>query len=164
MDFSNINELLSIFSKYVTNPNNSNNSQEQNFQLQNSTTSSNSFPEPLNIIQDNVLNSKVHTQDINNKSFTQTNNQNTSISPNNEIIQNSPANPLFELTKFINGDTIKLIQKFLPMINNLKGNNILSNLTGLFQSNKKNNTNPINVVSNNNEIKDIESLIRIDTN
>jgi len=149
MDFSNINELLSIFSKYVTNPNNSNNSQEQNSQSQNSTTYSKSFPEPLNIIQDNVLNNKVYTQDINNK---------------NETIQNSPVNPLFELTKFINGDTIKLIQQFLPIINNLKGNNILSNLTGLFQSNKKNNTNPINVVSNNIEIEDIESLIRIDTN
>ena len=171
MDFSNISELISTISKNINNSQSSNianpitSTEEQNtLQQQSNKLYSNSFPEPLNISQNNVLDNKIHTQnkvDNNQQTFNNALNFKEQIQQQNN---SNFSNPLSELIKFLNPDTIKLIQQFLPMLNNFKGTNLLSSFTNLIQGNKKNNINPINVVSNKNEINDIEALIRIDSN
>lgn len=172
MDFSNLQELFSLFTKYFNNTSNTNNqnpiSNTNNVditQKQNNKAISNSFPEPLNITQDNVLDSKLHTQNTNieyTNNINKINEQEKTLKQLNNYSNFS--NPILEITKFLNADTLKLIQQFIPMLNNLKGNNIFNNLTNLMNGNKKNNTDTVNVVTNKNEINDIESLIRIDTN
>lgn len=176
MDFSNISDLITNISKYFnntgTNQTNNSNTSFENLKNINETTNNittSSFPEPLNISQDVVLNNNKNIQNKQQNNYTSQNNlqyNNNQIPPlklQNQSTQQI-SNPFNELSKLINPDTIKLIQQFLPMLNNLKNNNVLSGFTSFLQGNKKNNTNEINVVSNKSEIDDIESLIRIDIN
>lgn len=176
MDFSNISDLITTISKYFNNTginqtNNSNTSFEnlKNINQTSNNINTSSFPEPLNISQDVVLNNNVNIPNNLQNNFASQNNiqynsnQTQPLNSQNQSTQ-QVSNPLNEISKLLNPDTIRLIQQFLPMLNNLKGNNILSGLTSILQGNKKNNTNKINVVSNKSEIEDIESLIRIDIN